>query len=314
MVREVRKVMDVSVIILNFNSFDLSYQTISTFIKFAKGFTYEIIVLDNNSHDNSFTKLQQQFPDLVYIKNNENLGFGKANNIGLNRAQGDFVVFLNNDIIFIENSILTLLKFLREKDEKILIAPQLLNADKSVQSSVYCFQTLWLTFTTSFFLYALFPKSRFFNKYYFMNKKDFRISEVDTITGAFMMAKKDYLVEINGFDEDFFFYGEDNDLCKRFRDFGGKVIYFPETKLIHLKGGANSTNWFTEKNHAMAYLRLFKKHYSLPKRVFAYLFYYSGITLRILFLSFHYLVTFKDITKVNIKNKFKTLFIFPNQV
>ncbi len=306
--------MDVSVIILNYNSFDLTNQTISTFSKFAEGFSYEIIVIDNNSQDDSFDKLKHIYPDIIFIKNDENLGFGKANNIGLRIANGEFVIFLNNDVVFIENSILKLLSYLREKNEKILIAPQLLNADGSIQHSVYSFQNLRLTFTTSFFLYALFPKSEFFNKYYFMNRKDFRTAEVDTITGAFMMTKKEYLIELNGFDEDFFFYGEDNDLCKRFRDSSGKVIYFPETKIIHLKGGANSTNWFTERNHALAYLRLFKKHYSLPKRILAYLFYYSGIAIRIIFLSFLYLVTFRKATKLNIKNKIKTLFIFPNQI
>ncbi len=308
--------IDVSIIIINFNSFDLVSQTVTTFKKFAEGFTYEIIVIDNASKDDSLKKLKSTFPEFRFIENDRNLGFGKANNQGLKIAKGEFVIFLNNDIIFIENSILKLLDFLRSKREKILVAPQLLNADGTVQYSTYSFQTLWLTFTTSFFIYALFPKSKYFNKYYLMNQKEYSVKEVDTITGAFIMGKKKHIDEINGFDEYFFFFGEDNDLCKRFRENGGKVIYYPETKVIHLKGGSSTIqgNWFTEKNHAIAYLKLFKRYYVFPKRILAYLFHYSGIFLRVSLLFLKYIFTFNKNTLNDLKLKTKTLLIFPWQI
>jgi len=306
--------IDVSILIINFNSFEILSQCVDTFTKYAEGFTYEIIIIDNNSRDDSFVKLKKRYPYFRFIQNKNNLGFGKANNIGLSVAQGEFVLFLNNDVIFLENSVLKLLNFLRSKNEKILIAPRLLNSDGSIQYSAYRFQNLWLTFTTSFFLYALFPRSKYFNKYYLINRGGLQVQEIDTITGAFIMGKREDLLALGGFDEYFFFYGEDNDLCKRFREKGGKVIYYPKTKVIHLKGGSNTSSWFSEKNHSIAYLKLFKKYYSFPERILAYIFHYTGIFLRILLLSIKFIFTFRNDVKTALKNKFKTLFLLPNKL
>ena len=82
-----------------------------------------------------------------------------------------------------------------------------------------------------------------------------------------MLFYREDILALKGFDEDYFFYGEDNDLCKRFRDSGGKILYYPETKIIHLKGGTSKTDWFHEKHRTLSVLNLFKKHYSFPKRV-----------------------------------------------
>ncbi len=308
---EISNKIDLSIIIINFNSFELCKQTIETLYFHTKDVCFEIIIVDNNSVDDSFEKLKVQFPNLLYIKNNENLGFAKANNIGMKIAKGKYLLFLNNDIIFLENSLKQLIDFLESKqNQSILIAPQLLNIDYSVQMSIYSFQTLWLTFTTNFFLYLLFPKSKYFNKYYFFNKQKWEIAEVDTITGAFILGKKDEIQKLNGFDEDFFFYGEDNDLCYRFRKNGGKVVYFPKTKIIHLKGGSTKGNsWFVSKNRTIAMYKLFEKHFNSPKREVAIIITYLGNIIR-LFISFIFEFINKG-EKVTTQNYFKTLKINP---
>jgi len=284
MVETVTENIDVSIIIINYNSFELTNQTIETFMKFSSGFTWEIIVVDNNSIDNSGKELKKKYPNLNFILNNENIGFAKANNQGLKIAKGNYVLFLNNDIIFIENSIKIILEYLSVQSDNILIAPRLLNIDKTIQYSTYSFQSLWLSFTTYFFLYSLFPKSKYFNKYYLLNKGVDEIIETECITGAFMLFRTEPILELNGFDEDFFFYGEDNDLCLRHRKNGGVVQYFPRTEIIHVKGGTKKTNWFSEKNRALSTLKIFQKHFPLSKRFLARFLFFCGTFLRMFLL------------------------------
>lgn len=306
--------IDISIIIVNFNSGDLLLNCLESVEKYTKELTYELIVVDNNSRDDSIQKIENKFNEkLTVIKNKENRGFGKANNQGLKIAKGDYILFLNNDTIFIENTLKILLDYLRNEylinneNRKVLIAPRLLNEDRSIQKSVYSFQTLWLSFTTYFFLYLLFPKSKYFNKYYLMNKGIVSTTEVEIVTGAFMLFNKKDIIELNGFDEDFFFYGEDNDLCKRFTDCGGKILYYPHSNLLHLKGGTAKTKWFHEKNHIRSMLILFNRHYSYFSKFFGILFFFLGNFFRgIIFLVLS-LFTFKIKYLEASKIKFKGL-------
>lgn len=307
MVKKFIENIDISVIIVNYNSFDLTKQTIDSLNKYTSGFNYELIIVDNASQDGSGRKLAQEFKDDVVIFNKENIGYGPANNRGLAVAKGEYVLILNNDIIFSENSLGILIDYLKNKNEKILIAPRLLNADGTVQHSVYSFQTLWLSFTTYFFLYKLFPKSKYFNRYYLINRGINEVTEVETVTGAFMLFRKRDLLELGGFDEDYFFYGEDNDLCKRFKENGGKIIYYPHTSIIHLKGGTKKSSWFHEKNHALSVLIMFDKHYSYLKNILARLFFFLGNIIRSLMLFISYLLSRKIIRKNEALLKLRTL-------
>lgn len=297
--------IDISIIIINFNSYELTSQTLNSLAEFSLGFSYEIIIVDNFSEDGSGLKLKNDFSDYQFILNKENLGFAKANNQALKIANGNYILFLNNDVIFKENAIKSLLEYLGKENDKILIAPRLLNADGSVQHSIYSFQTLWLSFTTYFFLYKLFPKSKYFNRYYLMNKGVEEITNVETVTGAFMLFKKENILELNGFDEDYFFYGEDNDLCKRFRDSGGRIIYYPKVEITHLKGATKKTNWFHVKHHTLSVINLFRKHYSLPKRIIARILFFIGIILRsiLLIASYSYTLNRKHLEDFKLKIK-----------
>lgn len=273
--------------------------------EFSLGFTYEVIIVDNFSEDGSGLKLKNDFPEYQFILNNDNLGFAKANNQALKIANGNYILFLNNDVIFRENVIESLLKYLDKKNDKLLIAPRLLNLDGTIQHSIYSFQTLWLSFTTYFFFYKLFPKSKYFNRYYLMNKGVKEIINVETVTGAFMLSKKDDILELKGFDEDYFFYGEDNDLCKRFRNAGGKIIYYPKVEVTHLKGATKKSNWFHVKYHTISVVNLFRKHYSFPKRILARILFFIGIILRsiLLIASYSYTLNRKHLEDFKLKIK-----------
>ena len=288
------KSVELSIILVNYNSYDLTKETIHSIENHSSDVNYEIIVVDNDSKDNSGKSLSEKFPQYKFILNDENLGFAAANNQGVNAARGRYILILNNDILFKENSLKILLNYLSKVNGKVMVAPRLLNPDGSIQPSTYRFQSLCLSFTTYFFFYKLFPKSKYFNRYYMINNGISNIREVETITGAFiLMSKKDY-VELGGFDEDYFFYGEDNDLCKRFRECGGKIIYHPSTEVIHLKGGTEKTDWFHEKYHAISVLIMFKKHYKPISRLIANIMFFCGTLIRIGILFLSYIFTFRD--------------------
>jgi GT2 family glycosyltransferase len=303
------QVVDVSVVIVNFNSDELLSACLASLYKHSERVNFEVIVIDNSSTIGNVEKVISQYKRLLLVKNDKNAGFGAANNQGLKVAKGKYILFLNNDTIFVENTLQILLQYLRKQEGRILIAPKLLNKDGSVQRSVYSFQTLWLSFTTYSFLYSIFPKSKYFNRYYLMNRGINDITEVEIVTGAFMLFKREDILELGGFDEDYFFYGEDNDLCKRFRDNGGKIIYYPETKIIHLKGGTSKTDWFHEKYHTLSVLNLFKKHYSFPKRILAHIIFFAGNLSRGILLFISSLITFKDRFFREAMLKFRTLLL-----
>ena len=302
-------VIDVSIIIVNYNSFKLLKACLESIIHHSQGFEFEIIVVDNNSTDGDVEEIINKFENTKLIRNEKNEGFAKANNKGAAICKGKYLLFLNNDTIFVENTLQILLQYLREQKDRILIAPKLLNKDGSIQHSVYRFQTLWLSFTTYFFLYSIFPRSKYFNRYSLMNRGINEITEVETITGAFMLFYREDILALKGFDEDYFFYGEDNDLCKRFRDSGGKIIYYPETKIIHLKGGTSKTDWFHEKYHTLSVLNLFKKHYSFPKRVLAHILFFTGNLLRGILLLIASLIKFNTRYFHEALLKFRTLLL-----
>jgi len=288
------KNLDISIIIVNYNSGMLLYNCIESIVKYTENVSYEIIVVDNNSTDNSINKVLNKYEKvLILLRNEENKGFATANNQAFKKAKGEYILFLNNDTIFIENSVKKCLEFIEKRNENIILGCKLLNKDYSLQPSVFDFLTLWNTFTSNFFLYILFPRSKYFNKYHLMNKKIDYTTEVDIVSGAFLLAKTTSILALNGFDERFYFYAEEMDLCYRHKQFGGKVIYYPETSIIHLKGETTKKNlWFLHKNRMRATIQIFQKHFKGIKFPLALVFHYIGMLIRIPILFLVGLFTF----------------------
>jgi len=291
------KKIDVSVVIVNYNSFDLLRNCLSTVIKHTRNVNYEIIAVDNNSTEGEVDTITNEFENIILIKNSTNEGFGAANNKGLTIAKGKYVLFLNNDTIFFENSIKKVFDFAETLNENSIIGCILLNEDKSLQYSVYDFPSLLNVFTSNFFLYSLFPKSKLFNKYHLMNRKINETTEVDVVTGAFLFGTKEKLKEIGGFDERFFFYNEETDLCYRFKQNGGKIFYYPKTAITHLKGGtAKKSGWFAYKNQSLSTIKFFQKHFSRFNLIVALILHYIGIFIRIpIFLLIGFLILNRDL-------------------
>lgn len=313
--KNIKNNIDVSIIIVNYNSFNLLIQCIDSLIKFTKAVSYEIIVVDNHSMEDLIDDVLSKYDEIKLIKNNENKGFGSANNLGLAIARGKYVLFLNNDTVFFENTIKKIYYFAESSHDPLIVGCKLLNSDNSLQHSVFDFPSPWNVFTSNFFLYALFPKSKYFNKYHLMNNKINKTTEVDVVTGAFLFGTKSNIEEIGGFDERFFFYNEETDLCYRFKLNGGKVYYYPGTAIIHLKGGtANKISWFAYKNQSLSTIKFFQKHFSGINCISALVMHYIGIIIRIPIFLIIGLVTFNQNLRIRSFYYLKLLFIYPRNL
>lgn len=206
--------MDVSIILVNYNGASVICPCLDTILNSKVAYDYEIIVIDNASEDNSLIVLKPYERHIHMIKNHENVGFSKANNQGLAIAKGQCVFLLNNDTLLFEDTLQQLMMYYNDHSEVGAIGPKLLNHDQSIQRQG-----------------GLLGRWRYGNK----------VKQVNFLVGAALLCERDYLKNIGGFDENFFFYNEDIDLCWRIKKTGRKLIYYPVAKLIHLGGASTQT-------------------------------------------------------------------------
>ncbi len=306
--------VDVTIIVVNYNETKLLKNCIDSIINFTKNVSYEIVVVDNNSNDFDINALQQAYPDVVLIKNIDNKGFAAANNRGLAIAQGRFTLFLNNDTLFIENSLKEILRFVNDR-EKVFVGCKLLNQDGTHQISIVNFDNISNIFGENFFLYKIFPRSKMFNKYYLHYTNPDETNDADAIKGAFIWGRTEDFRKLNGFDERFYFYNEENDLCYRLKNSDGKVIYYPGTSIIHI-GGATTDKmpWFRFKNQSIAKIQFYQKHFSGLNFVFALFLHYTGIFIRIPIYVLGGILLFNKFLLEKSIYYFRTLFIYPKNL
>ena len=203
---------------------------------------FEIIVVDNYSHDDSCQMVKNEFPQIKLIRNKENLGFSKAVNIGLEKSKGEFICLLNPDTLVSDNTFNKLLDYITLNPNTGCIGPKILNPDGTLQLA--CKRSFPDPFSAFFKLIGLsrlFPKSIRFGKYNLTFLDENKIHDVDAISGSFMLFPKLIVDKIGAFDESFFMYGEDLDFCHRIKQIGYNIIYNPITSIIHYKGESAKT-------------------------------------------------------------------------
>ena len=255
--------MQLSIIIVNYNVKYFLEQCLSSVQKSIEGIDAEVIVVDNDSNDGSIGYLQPLFPRVKFIESKINLGFAKANNLALQLAKGNYILFLNPDTIIPENCIVNCLNFFSQHNDCGALGVQMIDGSGNfLPESKRSFPSLTAAFFKLTGLSQLFPKSKFFNQYALGHLSKNENYEVDVLAGAFMMMSRSALVQTNGFDETFFMYGEDIDLSYRIQKIGYKNYYFGKQTIIHFKGESTkrgSLNFVKMFYNAMTIF--IKKHY-----------------------------------------------------
>ncbi len=277
--------MELSVIIVNYNVKHFLEQALLSIQKAIQGIDTEIFVVDNASQDGSVAMLRQKFPSVKLILNTKNVGFAAANNLAIKAIQGKYVVFINPDTVVQEDTFRTLISFFENHSDAGMVGCKILNPDGTLQLACRRrFPTAWVALSRLTGLSKLFPKSRLFGQYNLTYLNPDEIYPVEAISGSFMMARNDALQAVGSFDETWFMYGEDLDLCYRFGKAGWKIYYVPTTTIIHFKGESSKQSEFDTIRLFYQAMRLFvAKYYK------SYLFQFlleSGIVIR---ASLHYL-------------------------
>ena len=254
----------ISVIIVNYNVKEFLANCLQSVRKASKEIETEIFVVDNNSSDGSIEFLKPLFPEVQFIENDENLGFGKANNQAIRLAKGTYTLILNPDTLVQEDTFQVLMDHMDKNPETGACGCKILNPDGSfAPESRRTVPTVSTAIHKAVGLTALFPKSKVFGKYYMGWKDEDEPGEVPVLSGSFMFFRTDVLKEVEGFDERFFMYGEDIDLCYRVANAGWKIDYVPSTSIIHYKGESTKKD-FRAYNRVFnnALYLFFDKHYT----------------------------------------------------
>lgn len=229
---------DISVIIINWNSKDYVHQCLTSLATHCRSVDYEVIVVDGASFDGCAEMLAREFPTVKFVQSTENVGFARANNLGVKHAQGHFLLLLNPDTLLLNDALGRLLDRLNSLPGAGAVGCQLLNANRTLQTScVQAFPTVLNQALNSEYLRRRFPDWRLWGT---AALKDLNggPAVVEAISGACILLPKALFLSIGGFTEDYFMYGEDMDLCFKIKRSGRLVYFIPDTQLVHFGGGS----------------------------------------------------------------------------
>jgi GT2 family glycosyltransferase len=303
--------VDISIVIVSWNAKKYLTDCVESLLSQESSRTMEIIVVDNASTDGSPEVIMERFPEVILIQNEKNLGFAKANNIGINRSTGKYICLINSDIKILNGCILKLYYFMEENSPAGIIGPKILNSDLSSQSSCRRFPSLWNNFCSAFGLNKISPNSKEFSgeqMFYFQHN---RVERVHVVSGCFMMVRRKALDQVGYLDDQFFMYSEDIDWCKRFWDAGWEVAFSPNARAIHY-GGASSSNspikFSVEQEKAI--LQYWAKHHSRPAQSTIFLIIFIKHVVRILLGSLLYILKPSDRRKITLYIKEHITYIY----
>jgi GT2 family glycosyltransferase len=224
--------MDLSVIIVTYNSSPFIEGCLRSLTEQLKGLSYELILVDNASTDETCRVIREGFPDALLIRNPSNIGFGRANNLGLNRARGEFVLLINPDTLWKRGEIREAVQFLRDHPGIGGLGCRLLLEDGSWQKSHGHFPTLGRELKEAFYLPRLFPE-RPWSKGMLIYREKEGTGPVDWVSATFFLCPKEVILGIQGFDERYFMYYEDIDLSSRIREKGKEIFFYPKIEIVH---------------------------------------------------------------------------------
>lgn len=257
--------MQLSIIILNYNVKHFLEVCIKSVQKAIQNLDAEIIVVDNASADGSKEMMQLLFPEITYLYQKNNVGFPKGNNIGVKIAKGEFVCILNPDTIVAEDTFEILLNEYHQLKNPGIIGCRLIDGSgKFLSESKRSVPTPWVAFTKVLSLYKIFPKIKWFNKYYAQHLSENETGKVDILVGAFMFMKRELYLKVGGFDEGCFMYADDIDLSYLVLKNGLQNYYVPKTTIIHFKGESTLKDGKYMMRFKEAMQFFYKKHFRNP--------------------------------------------------
>ena len=227
---------DASIIIVSFNTREVLRQCLQSVLDDAAGLDVEILVVDNCSSDGSPEMVEQDFPQVILMRSSINLGFGEGNNVALRVARGRYFVLLNSDAFFVPGALARAIKHMDESPEVGLGGCRLVGRDGASQPSSRTFHSVLDDAIVLTGLAAKFPKSKFFGRFDRTWADEREPAPVDWVPGAFSIVRPSVLRKIGYFDSNFFLYYEEVDLCRRMKQAGFPVWYWPDIEVIHIGG------------------------------------------------------------------------------
>jgi len=252
---------DVSIVIVNWNTRQFLLECIETLLAETVDTRLEIIVVDNGSEDGSQDALRERYPDVTLIENGANLGFARANNVGFRVAAGRYLCLVNTDVIALDRVVDKLVAHMDANPGIGVLGPRTLTRDRKLRQNCRRFPTLLNAAGDYLMLKRLLPGIEALEGRTLKASTYSATHDAEVLSGCFMMVRRDAFDQVGPLDEDFFFYGEDTDWCKRFVDAGWRVVYFADAEAIHFGGG--STKAYPVKYYLtmeQADLRYWRKH------------------------------------------------------
>ncbi len=251
-----------SVIIVTWNGKRYALECLASLHRQESRVAAEIIVVDNGSSDGTPAAIRERFPNVRVIENKINLGFARANNIGMALSHGKYVCLLNSDVVIPSGCFERMIEFMEANPEVGMLGPKMLSPMGGVGASVMRLPTVWNTLCCALGLHRIVPDSKVFGGFEMVGYPYDTIDDVEVLTGWFWMIPRIALQQVGRLDERFFMYGEDIDWCQRFHEAGWRVVFFPDAEALHY-GAASSgeapMRFYVEMRRAN--LQYFQKHH-----------------------------------------------------
>lgn len=253
--------VDISLIIVSYNVSRFLEVMLQSAASASLGLDFEIIVVDNNSTDDSVEMVERSFPHVVLIKNSENVGFAAANNQALSRYRGKYACLVNPDVLLQEDTLRTMMDYMNGHPDIGASGCKILNADGSLQLA--CRRSIPTPLNAFFKLTGLsriFPNNRLIGAYNMTHLDPDEAADVEAISGSFMFVRREAIDQAGFLDESFFMYGEDLDWLHRIRQSGWRIRYVPQTRVVHYKGES------ARKNRPRAFVEFYRAMYTYARK------------------------------------------------
>ena len=257
--------MDVSVIVVNWNTKVLLHNCLKSIYEQAGDVDFEVIVVDNASTDGSAGMVKKNFPDVTLIENSENRGYAAACNQGMRIVDSRYVLILNSDTLIRDSAIEKTLRYAEKHPEAAIVGCQVWEAQDKIQMTCFRFPSLLNLFLRASGLAKAFKNNRFFgreNMFWWPRDTE---RQVEVVSGVFMLVRQEAIRQVGLMDEAYFLYYEETDWCYRFSKAGWKMLFWPGARIIHIDGGSHSANQNALKMSVQfqkSFFIFFKKHYS----------------------------------------------------